>query len=117
MPGGKVNEDFLQSVADVLERTRKNAKAAIGLSMVYAYFETGRLIVEEEQNGSQRVVYGKYLIPELLKYLTERMGQGYSVTNLKLIRIDNVNERHFYEIEAAQNHWALKNWTVQQCVI
>lgn len=43
----KRKEDFLQSAADVLERARKNAKAAIDLSMVYAYFETGRLIVEE----------------------------------------------------------------------
>lgn len=149
--GEKINEDFLQSVADVLERARKNAKAAIDLSMVYAYFETGRLIVEEEQNGSQRAAYGKYLIPELSEYLTERMGRGYSVTNLKqmrkfyqvyaddqigqmlsdqlrnlptvstgrkfplswshylkLMRIDNVDERHFYEIEAAQNHWGVE---------
>lgn len=147
----KMKENFLQSVADVLERARKNAKAAIDLSMVYAYFETGRLIVEEEQNGSQRAVYGKYLIPELSKYLTERMGRGYSVTNLKqmrkfyqvyvddqigqmlsdqlqnlptvstgrkfplswshylkLMRIDNVDERHFYEIEATQNHWGVE---------
>lgn len=147
----KMNEDFLQSVADVLESARKKAKAAIDLSMVYAYFETGRLIVEEEQNGSQRAAYGKYLIPELSKFLTERMGRGFSVTNLKqmrkfyqvyaedqigqtlsdqlnslpsvstgrkfplswshylkLMRIDNVDERNFYEIEAAQNHWGIK---------
>ena len=147
----KMNEEFLQSVADVLERARKNAKAAIDLSMVYAYFETGRLIVEEEQNGLKRAAYGKYLIPELSKYLTERIGRGYSVTNLKqmrkfyqvyaddkigqmfsdqltnlptvstgrkfplswshylkLMRIDNVDERHFYEIEATQNHWGIE---------
>ena len=147
----KRKEDFLQSAADVLERARKNAKAAIDLSMVYAYFETGRLIVEEEQSGLQRAAYGKYLIPELSNYFTERMGRGYSVTNLKqmrkfyqvyaedqigqtlsdqlqnlpavstgrkfplswshylkLMRIDNVDERHFYEIEAAQNHWGVE---------
>jgi len=89
----KRKEDFLQSVADVLERARKNAKAAIDLSMVYAYFETGRLIVEEEQSGLQRAAYGKYLIPELSNYLTERMGRGYSVTNLKQMR-------KFYQVYA-----------------
>ena len=146
----KMNEDFLRSVADVLKRARKNVKAAIDMSMVYAYFETGRLIVEEEQNGLQRAVYGKYLIPELSKYLTKHMGRGYSITNLKqmrkfykvyaedqigqtlsdqlrdlpavstgrkfplswshylvLMRIGNVDERHFYEIEASQNHWGV----------
>ena len=50
--------------------------------MVYAYFETGRLIVEEEQKGSQRAVYGKYQIPELSKYLTERIGRGFSVIGI-----------------------------------
>ena len=147
----KMNEDFLRSVADVLKRARKNVKAAIDMSMVYAYFETGRLIVGEEQNGLQRAVYGKYLIPELSKYLTKHMGRGYSITNLKqmrkfyqvyaddqigqilsdqfpnlpsvttgrkfllswshylkLMRIDNVDERHFYEIEAMQNHWGVE---------
>lgn len=53
--------------------------------MVYEYFETGRLIVEEEQNGSQRAAYGKYL--------TERMGRGFSVTNLKQMR-------KFYQVYA-----------------
>lgn len=153
----KMNDNFLQSVADVLESARKNAKAAVDLSMVYAYFETGRLIVEEEQNGSQRAAYGKYLIPELSKYLTERIGRGFSVTNLKqmrkfyqvyagdqigqtlsdqlknlpavstgrkfplswshylkLMRIDNADERHFYEIEATQNHWGIKELN-RQC--
>lgn len=153
----KMNETFLQSVADVLENARSNAKAAVDLSMVYAYFETGRLIVEEEQKGLERATYGKYLIPELSKYLTENIGRGFSVTNLKqmrkfykvyaedqisqtlsdqlrnlpavstgrkfplswshylkLMRIDNVDERHFYEIEATRNHWGIKELN-RQC--
>ena len=119
--------------------------------MVYAYFEIGRLIFEEEQNGKERATYGKYIITELSKYLTQHMGRGFSVTNLKqmrkfyrvyaddqigqtlsdqltnlpavstgrkfalswshylkLMRIDNIEERHFYEMEAFQNHWGLK---------
>ena len=149
--GGQINEAFLTNVADILEQARQNAKAAIDLSMVYAYFEIGKLIVEEEQSGGQRAAYGKYVIPELSKYLTAHLGRGFSVTNLKqmrkfyqvyagdqigqtlsdqfsnlpavstgrkfplswshylkLMRIDNADQRHFYEIEAAQNHWGLK---------
>ena len=149
--GGQINEAFLTNVADILEQARQNAKAAIDLSMVYAYFEIGKLIVEEEQSGGQRAAYGKYVIPELSQYLTAHLGRGFSVTNLKqmrkfyqvyagdqigqtlsdqfsnlpavstgrkfplswshylkLMRIDNADQRHFYEIEAAQNHWGLK---------
>lgn len=147
----QINETFLANVAGILEQARQNTKAAIDLSMVYAYFEIGRLIVEEEQSGGKRAAYGKYVIPELSKYLTEHMGRGFSVTNLKqmrkfyqvyaedqisqtlsdqfsnlpavstrrkfplswshylkLMRIGNAEQRHFYEIEAAQNHWGLK---------
>lgn len=149
--GEQINEAFLTNVADILEQARQNAKAAIDLSMVYAYFEIGKLIVEEEQSGGQRAAYGKYVIPGLSKYLTAHLGRGFSVTNLKqmrkfyqvyagdqigqtlsdqfanlpsvstgrkfplswshylkLMRIDNADQRHFYEIEAAQNHWGLK---------
>ncbi len=146
-----VDKNFFENVAGLLEQARQNAKAAVDLSMVYAYFETGRLIIEEEQNGGQRAAYGKYIIPELSKYLTEHIGRGFSVTNLKqmrkfyqvyasdqigqtlsdqfgslpavstgrkfplswshylkLMRIENADARRFYEIEAAQNHWGLK---------
>ncbi len=149
--GEQINETFLTNVAGILEQARQNAKAAIDLSMVYAYFEIGRLIVEEEQSGGQRAAYGKYVIPELSEYLTAHMGRGFSVTNLKqmrkfyqvyaedrigqtlsdqfanlpavstgrkfplswshylkLMRIDNADQRHFYEIEPAQNHWGLR---------
>lgn len=33
-----INRDFLQCVSDVLAQARKNAKTAVNLSMVYAYF-------------------------------------------------------------------------------
>ena len=54
--------------------------------MVYTYYEIGRMIVEEEQNGEQRAEYGKYILRDLSAYLTENFGKGYSQDNLKLMR-------------------------------
>ena len=145
-----INEDFFQSISNILEEARKNAKTAVNLSMVYAYYEIGRKIVEEEQNGENRAAYGKQLLKELSKFLTQKHGKGYSAENLKLMRrfymvysrdqigetvftqfenlpavstgrkfflswshylklmrIDNIEERHFYEIEAVKNDWSL----------
>lgn len=145
-----VKTDFLKNVSDILTQARKNAKTAVNLSMVYAYFEIGKMIVEEEQQGDNRAAYGKYLLQTLSDYLTKQFGKGFSVTNLKqmrqfyltygndqigqkvsgqfanlpsvstgrkfflswshylkLMRISNVDERHFYEIEAAKNDWSL----------
>jgi len=47
----KVKEKFFANVGGILEQARQNEKAVIDFSMVHAYFEIGRLIVKEEQNG------------------------------------------------------------------
>lgn len=146
-----ISQEFLYSVGTLIENARTNAKAAIDLSMVYAYFEVFKMIVEEEQKGEEHAEYGKQVIARSSEYLKEHFGKGFSVTNLKqmrqfykiysvdqigqklsdqfpnlptvstgrkfvlgwshylkLMRIENVDERHFYEIEAAENHWGIK---------
>lgn len=85
----------MKNVSEVLEKTRKNAKTAVNLAMVYAYYEIGRMIVEEEQHGENRAAYGKQIVQELSNYLVGKFGKGFSTTNLKLMRIDNVDERIF----------------------
>lgn len=97
----------MNNVSEVLEKTRENAKTAVNLSMVYAYYEIGRMIVEEEQHGENRAAYGKQIVQELSNYLVGKFGKGFSTTNLKLMRINNVDERHFYEIESVKNDWSL----------
>ncbi len=81
-----INQDFFQSISNILEEARRNAKTAVNLSMVYAYYEIGRKIVEEEQNGENRAAYGRQLLKELSKFLTKNYGKGYSAENLKLMR-------------------------------
>ena len=86
MDKNEIQTSFLQNVSNVLEAARKNAKTAVNLSRVYAYYEIGRMIVEEEQNGENRAAYGKKILKELSDYLTEHYGKGFSVGNLKNIR-------------------------------
>ncbi|OGX09586.1 MAG: hypothetical protein A2Y05_00400 [Omnitrophica WOR_2 bacterium GWA2_53_43] len=49
-------------------------------------WETGRRIVEEEQDGAMRAAYGKRLIPEVSKVLTEKYGPGFSENVLRKMR-------------------------------
>ena len=49
----------------------------------------GKRIVEEEQQGKERAVYGQGLIKNLSKELQSEFGKGFSVANLK-------NFRQFY---------------------
>lgn len=54
--------------------------------MTLTYFEIGRIIVEEEQNGNDRTEYGKQLLKGLSQQLTKEFGKGFSVENLDRMR-------------------------------
>ncbi len=137
---------FYNKVADLLKKARKNVVQTVNKAMVYTYFEIGRMIVEEEQNGQERAEYGKQILKELSKRLKSEFGKGFSVTNLQqmknfynvygkqqtlsaksdivtgknidfqlswshylfLMRINNLEERNFYEIESTNNNWSLR---------
>ena len=54
--------------------------------MVVTYFEIGRRIVEQEQQGAKRAQYGKKILQGLSDYLTATYGRGWSLHYLKLMR-------------------------------
>ncbi len=67
-----LNQNFLESVSEVLAQARKNAKTAVNLAMVYAYYKIGRMIVDEEQHGQNRAACGKQILRELSKCLNAK---------------------------------------------
>lgn len=144
-----VKEEFFNQVLELFRNARKSISNAVNMTMVYSYYEAGRMIIEEEQNGKVRAEYGKHVLKELSLRLTSELGRGFSVENLKLMRrfykvfskdiidetvfsqserfpktkegrkfylgwsqylilmrIENIDERHFYEIEAYKNGWS-----------
>ena len=72
-----LSTNFLQQVCNLLDDARKNVKTAVNLSMVYTYYNIGRMITEEEQKGNDRADYGKYVLKELSLHLVERFGKGF----------------------------------------
>ena len=83
------NPNLYESVRNVLDIAHRNVYSAVNSKMVTAYWEIGRLIVEEEQNGTVRADYGKQVLKELSGKLTVEFGRGYSIANLR-------NFRQFY---------------------
>ena len=79
-------ESFYQKVIELFENAKKNLSTVVNVTMVYSYYEAGRMIVEEEQQGKERAEYGKYILKELSHRLTDVFGKGYSYDNLKLMR-------------------------------
>jgi predicted nuclease of restriction endonuclease-like (RecB) superfamily len=78
--------DFYKQVASLLAAARQYAKRQLDNTIVAAYYEIGRMIVEREQRGQKRAQYGAKLIKGLSDYLTGQYGRGFSIVNLKSIR-------------------------------
>jgi predicted nuclease of restriction endonuclease-like (RecB) superfamily len=75
-----------EKISSLLHDARKSVLHAVNHTMVLTYFEIGRMIVEEEQNGKERADYGSQLLSDLSQSLTKDFGKGFSVTNLKQMR-------------------------------
>ena len=78
--------DLFGRIADILDHARQNVVRAVNVNMVTAYWLIGREIVQEIQGGKGRAAYGKQVLADLSRKLTERYGPGFSETNLKHFR-------------------------------
>jgi predicted nuclease of restriction endonuclease-like (RecB) superfamily len=130
------NNNFYKEIKELLYSAKNKVYQTINTTMTQTYFQIGKRIVEEEQNGELRAEYGKKLIKNLSLELNKEFGDGFSIDNLKnmrrfylcfqksetashqfklswshyifLTRIENIDERNFYEIESIENSWSLR---------
>ena len=130
------NNNIYQEIKELLYSAKNRVYQTINTTMTQTYFQIGKRIVEEEQGGETRAEYGSALLKNLSSELIKEFGKGYSEQNLKnmrqfyliyqkrqtvssefklswshyifLTRIENINERNFYEIESIENSWSLR---------
>lgn len=130
--------DVLQTIISEIENIVNEAKQKIAYSvnhtMIETYWNIGKHIVEVEQKGNVKAIYGKKLLTTLSKELTLRLGKGFSRPNLnnmrkfylcyrncqtlsdklswshycELITIDDELERNFYEKETISEGWSVR---------
>ena len=80
-------QGLINRVAEILKQARAKALREINKAQVLAYWEIGREIVEFEQKGKARAEYGEKLIKRISKDMTQKFGRGFSLTNLKMMRL------------------------------
>ena len=80
------NKILFSQVVLLLQNARQQVLRTVNSTMTYTYFEIGRMIVEEEQNGNERAEYGKQILKGLSEDLTKEFGKGFSVDVLERIR-------------------------------
>ena len=132
----EIKKDIYQEIHDLLHKARQDIISNVNYTMTKTYFLIGKRIVEEEQDGNKRAEYGKKLMKTLSEKLTKEFGRGFSQRNLEqmrtfylrysisqtvsaefklswshyliLMRIEDIDARNFYEIEAFKNNWSLR---------
>ena len=73
-------------IVELLESARRGAARTVNSIITSAYWEIGRRIVQEEQNGREKAGYGEQLIDRLSTDLMSRFGRGFSRSNVFLMR-------------------------------
>ena len=77
---------FVADIKSIIEHGRKAAYSSVGSIMIETYWQIGKRIVEEEQQGKDRAGYGEQLINKLSKQLTFDYGTGFSSRYLRAFR-------------------------------
>lgn len=83
------NPNLLLSVKEIIIQSRQRVYRMVNSVLLDTYWNIGRLIIEDEQNGNTKAVYGKSTLKNLSKELTFEFGKGFDYTNL-------TNMRNFY---------------------
>lgn len=126
-----LRSEFIDEIKEIIFSSRFDALRSVDFHRVMMYWNIGRKIIEEEQSGSKRAEYGKYIIKSLSKDLTPEYGSGFSVRQLErcrqfykefpiasalrsqftwthyklLISLSNDGKREYYIEESCKNNW------------
>jgi predicted nuclease of restriction endonuclease-like (RecB) superfamily len=126
-------QSLLGKISEVYATGQARAAQAVNVHITETYWQIGRDIVEFEQQGSARAVYGKGLLDRLSRDLTLRHGKGFSRSNVvrirqfyltypkgakashllswshyvELLKLDDELERGFYEQQSVREKWSV----------
>jgi len=128
-----ITVEFYENIKKLMNESRKHVVSYVNTSMLFTYWNIGKMIVEE-QGGDSKAKYGEKLILELSKQMTLDFGKGFDARNLRymrkfyllfpiwntlcsklswshyrlLIKIENIQIRNFYMEEAIKGNWSVR---------
>ena len=130
----KNNAKMIEEITNLVNEVKSNLANEINKSIVYVYWNIGKIIVSNESEYNNRLEYGKEVLKGLSDELTKYLGKGYSVSNLKYMRmfykaypnfneissnlswshylelmiIEDKDKRNFYEKECVNSNWSVR---------
>jgi len=122
---------LLDSIKKVITESRQRVFRMANSALLQTYWQIGKLIIDEEQNGNEKAEYGKATLRNLAKQLTLEFGKGFDYTNLTnmrkfflafpildalrqelswthyrlICRLDSEEKRNYYLNESVATNW------------
>ncbi|MFM9422953.1 MAG: hypothetical protein RIR06_1414 [Bacteroidota bacterium] len=130
----ELKKSVVTEILEIISASQARAIRSVDTERVLMYWQIGRVIFEEEQQGKSRAEYGSFLIKSISAQLQPQYGTGFSIRQLELnrqfyrtfpntnalrsqfswthyrslIRIENEDKRDFYIAEADKNNWTAR---------
>lgn len=133
----KIQNNYTELLRQIEKTLKKGQVAAVQSTrrqLVLTYWAIGQHIVEYEQEGKEKSVYGSKLLNRLSKDLSHQLGKGFNRTNLiymrlcylnysnietlshqltwghliELLKINHDLERNFYEKQTVKEKWNVR---------
>jgi predicted nuclease of restriction endonuclease-like (RecB) superfamily len=130
----QIKKELIQHIQSIISNAQAQAIRRVDNERVLMYWQIGKVIFEEEQEGKERAGYGDFLIKSLSEYLQPKFGSGFSYRQLNwyrtfyrtfpivsalrtqfnwthyktLLSIDNQDKREFYIAETNKNNWTAR---------
>lgn len=130
----QVKEELIRQIHSIISSSKVRAIRSVDTERMLMYWQIGRVIFEEEQEGKDRAGYGQFLLKSISEEFQPEFGSGFSVRQLEmnrqfyrtfpnsnalrsqfswthyrtLIRIENQDKRDFYIAEAEKNNWTAR---------
>jgi len=128
---GYVVTTVLKDLREIILDAKESAAKSVDFERVHMYWKLGKRILIEEQDSTERATYGKNLIKNVSRTLSEEFGSGFSESTLAkarrfyktfpnsnalrpqlnwfqyrlLTQIEDSDKRAYYELEAINNNW------------
>ena len=129
-----IKNELIQQIQSIISTAKDRAIRAVDTERVMMYWQIGKVILEEEQQGKERAGYGDFLIKSLAETLQPQFGSGFSYRQLNwyrqfyrtfpivsalrtqfnwthyktLISIETQDKRSFYIAETEKNNWTAR---------
>lgn len=81
-----LQSSLFNNISRIISEARQTAYRSNNSIMLRMYWEIGRLIVEDEQEGREKAQYGKATLKNLARQLSSEFGKGFDERNLNNMR-------------------------------